>query len=219
MTGTLVLTLMGIAALDSLNPSLFFAQFYLLTTPRPVMRILSYIAGVLTINVLGGWLILNNARVVITEIIASINPQVLMIFQVIAGLALILFGVLYKASHTTEQEKKPHSLHPLYTFGFGMLVMLNEITTALPYFVAIEQIAQAEMHFIGNLVALAVYNVIFALPLLVFLGLFLLYQKRFEAGIAVVRKWSEIWIPRIVKVAATAFGAFLILDAGSRLIL
>jgi len=219
MTGTLVLTLMGIAALDSLNPSLFFAQFYLLTTPRPVMRILSYIAGVLTVNVIGGWLILNNARVMVADFFASINPQVMMIVQIIMGLALILFGLLYQAKPSEDEEKKPHSLHPLYTYGFGMLVMLNEITTALPYFVAIEHIAQAQLPFTGNLVALAVYNIIFALPLLAFLGLFLLFQERFAAAIAAIRVWSQIWIPRILKAAAIVFGAFLIFEAGSQLIL
>ncbi len=212
MSAGLILTLIGIGILDSLNPSLFFAQFYLFLTPRPMLRILSYIAGVLTVNAIGGWLILNNARTVIASLFASINPDVLTLLQIIIGVALLLFGVLYQATPSAEKEKKPHSLHPLYTFGFGMLVMLNEITTALPYFIAIEEIGRAKLSFIGNLASLALYNVVFALPLLAFLGLFLLFQERFATGIAAIRVWLKTWIPRILRIATTVFGVFLILD-------
>jgi cytochrome c biogenesis protein CcdA len=212
MSGTLALTLMGITILDSLNPSLFFAQFYLLTTPRPALRVLTYIAGVLTVNALGDWLILNNARSVIAEFLASINPQVLTVIQIILGIAILVFGLWYQAKPAADDEKKPESLHPLYTFGFGMLVMLNEITTALPYFVAIEQIAQQKLPLIGNLMALALYNAIFALPLVAFLVLFLLFQEWFARGIAAIRVWSRVWIPRIVKAVAVLFGFFLIID-------
>ncbi|HEU4324350.1 MAG TPA: hypothetical protein VFS21_14450 [Roseiflexaceae bacterium] len=58
MSLALLATIGGIALLDSLNPSLFLAQFYLLTTARPVPRILSYIGGVVAANFLGGLLFL-----------------------------------------------------------------------------------------------------------------------------------------------------------------
>jgi len=58
----LLAALVGIAVVDSLNPSLFMGQFFLLTQPRPVPRSLQYIAGILTVNGMGGLLILAGIR-------------------------------------------------------------------------------------------------------------------------------------------------------------
>lgn len=212
MSMSLVLTLIGIATLDSLNPSLFFAQFYLLTTYKPVMRIVTYILGVLVANFTGGWLILNGARTIITDVFASIDPSVLTLIQIVIGVIILIYGLCYHAAPTKENVTTPRSLHPLYTFGFGALVMVNELTTALPYFVAIEQIGQAKLSGLVSFLALLLYNIVFALPLFGFLGLFLLLRKRFNLWIERITIWSKRWIPVIIKWVAVALGAVLIID-------
>lgn len=219
MTLPLLLSLTGIAVLDSLNPSLFIAQFYLFTTPRPVPRITSYIAGILTVNFGSGILILGGVRAVIADFLGSMGDTTLYSLQFILGIALLGFGLWYKAGGKVETEaKKPQSLGMIYAFGFGMVIMLNEITTALPYFVAIEQMAQAQLNALQSLSALAVYNLVFSLPLFAFLGLYVRYRDRFAAQLNSISQWIHIWTPRLMKYACIIFGGLLALNAALYLI-
>ena len=134
----LLLSLIGIAALDSLNPTRFVAQFSLPATPRPAPRILAYIAGVLAVNVAGGALILGGLGTAITRALDALSGTLLHGLQLALGLACLIFGLWYRARAAAMGEaRKPRSLRPIHAFALGAAVMLNEIT-ALPYFIAIE---------------------------------------------------------------------------------
>lgn len=213
MIATFLIPLIGIAVLDSLNPTLFVAQFYLLTTPQPTPRILAYIAGVLTVNFGGGLLILGGMRQLVTDLLRQASPDLLNTLQLALGIALIIFGLWSNATADDSEARKPRSLRPIHTFALGMVVMLNELTTALPYFVAIERIAQAELHWLGNILALALYNAIFALPLIAFLVLLITFRQRFADRLARITRGLQIWMPRAIKYGSLAFGAALFLNA------
>jgi cytochrome c biogenesis protein CcdA len=220
MMSTLLLSLVVIALLDSLNPSLFIAQFFLLTTPQPVPRILSYIAGVLVVNFGGGLLILVGLRGMIADFFSSVSTSTYDGLQIVVGVAILLFGLWYRPDTATGGEiKKPRSWQPVHTFLFGMVVMLNEITTALPYFVAIERIAQAQLGSVGNVLALVLYNAIFSVPLFGFLGLFVAYHQHFLTRLDRISRAAQVWVPRLTKYLSILFGALLALNAISRFIL
>lgn len=212
----LILSIILIAVLDSLNPTLFISQLYLLTTPQPIVRTLSFITGILVVNFTGGLLILLGLRTVIGDFINTFTPSTLYGIQFLLGAGLIAFGMWYRAKKvTTSEHKPPLSLRPFFTFVLGMIVMLNEITTALPYFIAIERIVGANMGFGGNLAALVLYNFVFSLPLFGFVGLFLGYRQRFDGQITVINQWIARWTPRVLKYGALIFGILLALNAGA----
>jgi cytochrome c biogenesis protein CcdA len=218
----LLFTIVGIAFVDSLNPSLFVAQFYLLTTPKPSARVMSYVAGILLVNFLGGILILSGARVVIGEFFASLDLRVLYGVQLVVGIALLVFGLWMRIHHaaldSADQSPEPRSLRSIHTFIFGGVVMLNEITTALPYFVAIERIVEAQLSSVSVLLALVIYNAVFSLPLFGFLGLFLLYRERFAAQLDRISQWVHLVTRRVMKYGALALGGGLALNAVAFLI-
>lgn len=218
VTPSLALALTGIAALDSLNPSLFVAQFYLLTTPNPIPRIVSYIAGVLAANVTGGLLALVGFRSVAARWLDAVPPAAVDGLLLAAGLALLAFGLWYRAPAAGGPISKPRSLRPLHTFGLGVAVMVNELTTALPYLVAIERITQAGLDGAGNLLALGLYNLVFALPLMAFLVLLIRYRQRFTAQLERIGLAIRTWAPRVVKYGSLAFGAGLAGYAGLSLL-
>jgi cytochrome c biogenesis protein CcdA len=215
MTTALVAFLIGLAVFDSLNPSLFVALFYLLATTRPVLRILSYIAGVLVVNFFGGLLLFFGVWETIGRLLDNLGNEVLFGVQLLAGMALVLFGFVFKATSDSAQDvtKKLRSISPVHTFLLGMAVMLNEITTALPYFAAIERIIRAQMDTIGNLLALAGYNVVFSLPLFGFLALYVAYGQRFTSEINRLTQPVIIWTLRIIKYGSIVLGIPLVLDA------
>lgn len=210
----LIPSLVGIALLDSLNPSLFIAQFYLFTTPKPTPRIVSYICGVLVANFVGGVLFLTGFGAVIGNLIGQTPPLWGAGLQVALGGGLILFGLLHKAKVQAEAEptRKPRTAGLLAAFGFGIVVMAQELTTALPYFVAIERIVDARLSPVGNLLALGLYNLIFALPLFGFLGLFMRFRQRFTTQITRISQWIRVWTPRVMRGAALIFGGFLVVN-------
>ncbi|MBC8160435.1 MAG: GAP family protein [Roseiflexaceae bacterium] len=212
----LILALVGIAFVDSLNPSLFVAQLYLLTTPRPIPRVLSYIAGVIVANYLGGVLVLGGLRSLITTFFSSIDPAVFRGGELLLGLGLLVFGLLLRLKPAEVGEaRKPRSLQPIHTFGLGMIVMVNELTTALPYFVAIERLAQAQLSLLGNLAGLGIYNLIFALPLFGFLLLYMQAQQHFVQTIERVNRGLAVWMPRLIKYSCIIVGAFFVFDAAA----
>jgi cytochrome c biogenesis protein CcdA len=191
-------------------------MFYLLTTPQPVPRILSYIAGIVLVNFVGGVLLLAGAQTIIANFFAGLNGETLYGLGLLLGAGLLIFGLWFKVTAPTNTTaRKPRSLKPIHTFILGGVVMINELTTALPYFVAIERIAQAQLSIFGNLLSLALYNVIFSLPLLGFLGAFLALQQRFTAQLERISQGVQLWSLRILKYGSIAFGAFLMLNATS----
>lgn len=214
MTLPLILSLAGLGLVDSFNPSLFIAQFFLLTTPRPTARVLAYIAGGVLAYFVGGVVILSGLSVVITRVMTSIQPNVGYALVIALGIALLAFGVVVKAPKA-EAVKQPRSLAPLHTFFLGVVVIGNEVTTALPYFAALERIAQAELDAPSSLIALLIYNGVFALPLLAFLGAFLIFRERVVPRLerigAVMLKWAFV----LVKWGSVSAGIALIAHAGA----
>jgi hypothetical protein len=215
-------TIIVIGFVDSLNPSLFAAQFLLLTTPRPTARIFSYIAGVLTVNFFGGLLILAGARALLAEIAVQINPVTLYGGQLLLGLAILGFGLWMRldqgTSNALEPGRKPRSLRPIHTFALGMAVMVNELTTALPYFIAIERITQANLSAPASVGVLALYNAVFSLPLFGFMVIFLVNRERFSGVIARVNAWLTRWMPRLIRYALMILGAVLALHGAVQLL-
>jgi cytochrome c biogenesis protein CcdA len=216
MSAALLLTIAGIALLDSLNPSLFLAQFFLLTTPRPVARILSYIAGVLATNLFGGLLFLFGLQALLVNFVTRLSATWLYGAGLALGIALIAFGLwMPLTAQASEPSRQPHSLHPFHTLILGAVVMVNELTTALPYFVAIERITSAGVSTAAAVAMMIFYNLIFALPLFVFLGLFIAYGTRFSAQTARINAAISSWAPRVIKYGSLALGLFLALNATS----
>jgi cytochrome c biogenesis protein CcdA len=211
---TLALSLIGLALVDSLNPSLFAAQFYLLTTPRPAARVASYIAGVLVVMIAGGLLILGGMRSVVIAFLESISQSAMYGAGFAVGVALAAFGWWFRGrTPSTAEARQPRSLRVEHTFLLGMAVMLNEITTALPYFAAIERIAQAQLATLANVLWLLLYNLIFSAPLWAFLLLFLRYRQRFTEGIERINRSITRWMPRAIGYASLAFGLLLMADS------
>lgn len=216
----LIALLTGIALVDSLNPTLFVVQFYLFTTPKPMPRIASYIAGVVTANYVGGVLLLVGLGTVIANLIAQIPPVWLTGFQIVLGVVLFIFGLIFRAEAMAESEtiQKPRSMGLIAAFVFGIVVMAQELTTALPYFFAIERIVDARPTLIQSLLALGLYNLVFVLPLLVFMILFARLRHRISTQLERVTLWIRKWVPRLMKAGALIVGTLLMVSGVTQFI-
>jgi cytochrome c biogenesis protein CcdA len=208
----LLISVIALAALDSLNPFLFVAQFFLITTPNPVPRLFSYIMGILVVNFTGGVLILGGSQTLIAGLIDNLSNNVIYGAQLLLGLAILIFGIWYKADSDSSELKKPRSLSPTHTFILGAVVMLDEITTAFPYFIAIERVTHAKLSTVYELLLLGLYNLVFSLPLFAFVGLFVIYRKRFVSQLSWITRLIQRWFPPVVKYSSLLFGGLLVAD-------
>lgn len=214
MTAPLILSLAGLGLLDSFNPSLFIAQFFLLTTPKPTARVLAYIAGGVLAYFIGGLLILSGLSVVISNFIRDIPPNIGYALVIAIGIALLIFGVRLKTLDAGE-VKTPRSLAPIHCFFLGVVLIGNEVTTALPYFVALEQLASAGLDWGTNVLALIVYNGVFAVPMLLFLAAFLVYRERVVPHLEKIGAVMLRWAFRLIKWGSIMGGVLLIVHAGA----
>lgn len=214
MTTSLLLSILGLALVDSLNPSLFITQFYLLTTERPLPRILSYIGGVLVVNVSAGLIVLAGLQTVLASQIVHISTHMWRGLELIVGIILIVAGLWIRRNKTVEQTaRKPRSLRPIHTFLLGVVITLQEVSTAAPYLVAVERISQASMTNAGNLFALAIYNAIYVTPLLIIVGTFLARGTQLMSHLEHINHTINIWLPHLFKYLCLVGGAALTIDA------
>lgn len=208
----LLALIIPVALLDSLNPVTIAVHVYLLGTPKPKTRTLTFIAGIFLAYLAGG-ILLSMGLSSILQYFAKFSDSTWQLIQVALGLLLTGFGVyLWYAPGKESEPEKPASLTPAGTFWLGIGVTVSDLPTAIPYIAAIERMLEAEISLPGILSALAFYNFIYVLPLLT---LFSVYLFTGESGAAIlqninlfIRRWSS----PVLAIACAAAGIILFID-------
>jgi cytochrome c biogenesis protein CcdA len=206
---------LGLAVLDSVNPSALLATLYLLLrSGRYVTNVLSYVAGVFGSYLLFGLLLLFGLDV----FWGYLDGPVVYAIQGIVGAALFLYGILSPSKKKNESEEQPRirmpgAQHPAAMLGLGVTITVFELPTALPYFAAIAIMTDSDVAAVSWLPVLLIYNVIFVLPPLALLAAYRLFGDRLEERFTSLRdrlqrgtREATLWIAAIV-------GFFLLADA------
>jgi len=210
---TLLGYLVAIAAIDSLNPTATAFQVYLLTTPKPITRSISFIVGIFlaywTVGLFATLGLASFIQWVLTTHRAWVN-----VIQFILGIALLYIGCTLNSSAHSHQslKKKPRSLQPIHTFIVGMSVTLLEAPTAFPYLAAIERIAHAKLNLLDLAGFLGIYNLVFVMPLIGLLGIYIAFQNRSAELLHRINQAIEKWSPKILQVLLLVTGTFLVAD-------
>lgn len=203
---------MLLGAVDSLNPTATALQIYLLTTPKPVVRSTTFIFGVFVTYWAVGLLAALGFSRVIANVINSAGWFIYVI-QFILGVVLIAVGcTLNQSSGKKATNKRFRTVKPMNTFLLAAAVTLWEFPTALPYIAALERIVQAELDLLGIMKALAFYDLIFVLPLIVLLGIYICLGDKSAVLLKRINRQITKWSPKILQVLAVSFGLWLIVD-------
>ncbi|RAM50647.1 MAG: hypothetical protein C6Y22_15820 [Hapalosiphonaceae cyanobacterium JJU2] len=177
----LLVSLFACALIDSLNPTGTVLQIYLLSTPRPIVRSATFIFGIFAAYWTGGLLFALGLTKVIADLFNSID-RFIYVIQFISGVVLIATGwTLNTSSKKQKTIKRPKSLKPIHTFLLGMVVTVWDLPTAIPYISAIDQLIRLKLDLPRLMLALFLYNLIFVLPLIVLLGIYLLLKDKSAA--------------------------------------
>ncbi|MEW6038384.1 MAG: GAP family protein [Pseudomonadota bacterium] len=214
MTGALWFTIVGIAILDSVNPPANAIQLYLLSTVKPIPRTAAFVLGVFGANYLGGLLAVLGLGALLRELTADWSGLIDASARTILGFAL-LAAAYYLHRHAREgvTAKKPKSLRPVHSFILGVAVTCAELPTALPYLAAIAVLAQAGLGAAEAAGALLVYNIVFVLPLLVLMSLYLILRRKRAVRLEKLERLVSLWFPRLLPIFLTILGVMLIAGA------
>lgn len=196
---------LGLALLDSINPSALLATLYLLLRGGPyTSKVLSYVSGVFASYFLFGVLLLFG----LDALWGAIESPVAYAIQGVAGAALLLYGVLApskpKERDGEARVRLPGSQRTAAMVTLGVSITVLELPTALPYFAAIAIMSESDTTAVQWLPVLVVYNVIFVLPPLGLLAAYRLVGVRLEARFTSLRnrlqrgtRAATLWISAI----------------------
>lgn len=210
---TLLSYLVVIASLDSLNPTATAIQVYLLTTPKPVGRSITFITGIFlaywTVGLFGT---LGLARFI--QWVLTTQREWVDVIQFILGMALLYTGCTLNSSANANQpvKSKPNSLQPIHTFLLGTSVTLLEAPTAFPYLAAIERITRTRLSLLDLAGFLGIYNFVFVMPLIGLLGIYIVFQSRSTEFLKQINQAITKCSPKILRVLLLIMGAFLLAD-------
>lgn len=204
--------LVAIAALDSLNPTTTAFQIYLLSTPKPVFRSISFIAGVfVTYWAAGLAVVLGLGQLVIN---IQLPDLVIYTIQIIIGIVLFLAGWHLQESAPDERKtKRPAQLTVIQAFLIGGAATLWDFPTALPYLAAIERISKMQFDLVTTMSILAIYNTIFVLPLIALLGIYLYLGDRSRNLISAINRSIQKWGHKILRILLIGLGILAVTDA------
>jgi len=206
MTPALLLSVTGLALLDSLNPATMGAVALVLLLPvaRPVASALGFVFGAyLTVFVLG--LVVFLAADAAAD---SVTGGLAWVRRIAFGLAAVL--VLVTALRRLwprhrEAITLPAWFTPLTALPLGALVTGADLPNAFPYFIAVERLVTADVGAGAGIGVLAAYSAIYCLPCLVLLAVGRAHGDRVRTRLQPIydRVGGERVLPRSIP---TAFG-------------
>lgn len=202
----LALTVVAIALPDCVNPSLIGGELFFAIGPQPRRRTAAFAIGAWTVTFAFGVAFALGLGDLILSFLPTPGATVKYALITAAGLMLVLGGIVIwirRNALTSEPERRtPHGSPALIGAGIAGF----ELLTAFPYFAAIALIAGSGVSAVGKLSLLALYCIVYTLPLLLIAAVFALMGHRAERLLRPVGDWLLAHWPVIVGPLTAAIG-------------
>ena len=177
-----LIPVLGLALLDSLNPSALAMTLYLLTTKDYTPKVLTYIAGIFATYLAVGLLLLLGLGTALSAPGDAAEHPIIYVLQGVLGAGLLLYALVDPNKGKPQQGPRlPRSLGLGAIFLLGITITGVEVTTALPYLGAIGLLTNADLAPTQWLPLLLAYNLIFILPPTLLLIAYRLFGERLQA--------------------------------------
>jgi cytochrome c biogenesis protein CcdA len=167
-----MLRLIGLAVsiglADSLNPSTIAPGLYLAMGRRARAGVIQFTLGVFAVNLLGGAAIALGPGQALLALVPKPGPTTRYILETVAGVVMLIgAAVLWHRRRSLSRRELP--LPPSQgrsAILLGLTIGVVELPTAIPYFAVIAAVVGSGLGPGRQLIALALYNVAFVLPLI-----------------------------------------------------
>ena len=210
LTTPIILSIATLAAIDSINPGEILAGLFIFSIPKPISRFLPYVIGIFLFHFLVGFVLYYTLHFILD--LSIFNSQIFdRSVELIGGILLVILGFKMK-KHNRSTAKKTLDPKPLYTFLLGIGITASALPASASYFSALGIIANDKLSFGSLGFLLLLYNMIFILPLIIMLAIYLIFKKGSERIFEGVRNFILIRLNAILKVVVILAGLFLIID-------
>lgn len=185
ITSELLLSIAGLALLDSLNPAtIVTVTLILLAAPkRAGLTALSAVIGAaLTVFAVGASIFLSAGAA--AGAVDSLMVGLRFLAFGAAGIYLIYSGIKRFRDRARKVISLPVWFSPLTALPFGILVTGADLPNAFPYFISIERMVTNQVSQSSGLLIILGYTIIYCLPCLILLLVGTLSRE-------VTRNWLE----------------------------
>ncbi|OAI38859.1 hypothetical protein AYO39_03405 [Actinobacteria bacterium SCGC AG-212-D09] len=209
----MAVAVIAIALPDSINPTLIAAELFLAAGEHPGRRAMTFTLSALTVTFVIGLALAFGLGDLILSVLPKPGPTVKYALFTAAGVVLVLGGTLVwmrrsalgSPGSTSDTEHASHGSPVLLGGGLAGL----ELLTAFPYFAAIALIVGSSASDPGKVSLLAIYCIIYTLPLIGIAVVCLVAGDRAEALLRPVVDWLLTRWPMIVAPLAALIGVGL----------
>jgi cytochrome c biogenesis protein CcdA len=212
-----VLRLFGIVVsiglADSMNPSTIAPGLYLAVGERARSSLIQFTLAVFAVNLVGGAVIALGPGQVILHLVPHPHATARYILETIAGAVMLIAAAVlwFKRESLRQRELPSPSSDGKSAIVLGLTIAAVELPTAFPYFAAIAAIIGSGLGPLRQLIALAVYNVAFVLPLILMIIVLQVAGDDAKAVIKAARDWLQKHWPTLVAVLALVAGVVVTL--------
>jgi len=203
--------LLPILLSDMLNPVLFTFMVYATSSRRPVIVSSAMLMGHTTAYFLGG-IVLAVGLERISDRLA--NPKTVdFVIELIVGTLLLWLVLRVRKDTGKRPDEQTPDFTPWAAFAYGAVVNIIGIPFAVPYFAAIGQFLKADLNTGGVLLALLLYNLVYAIPFLMIPVLTAVMGEHSKPILARINGFMERISTYLMPVLLGILGVALLADA------
>jgi len=216
-----LIALLGIALIDSLNPTALVIQGLILSRPKPLAMSSAFIIGVFSTYLAFGIMLISGGRFLFSsEFWDKYSTPPVFATETIIGVVILLFGIralinrdrIQESDHDRARAKVERGSMAA-CFLLAVVTVSAEIPTALPYFAALDIILKKNVEPLTSLFLLVLYNLVFILPQFLLVGGYIIarpwitgFMEKNEGRFANTVKIAGQWLIFLV-------GLLLIVDS------
>lgn len=207
----LVIAITLIALPDSLNPSLILTELFLAGGSHPRRRTAVFTVTATAVTFVGGVAIALGLGDLVLSLVPRPSRTVRHAITAVAGVLLIAGSVVLwmnRARAASRIDTSQASQGPVVVLAAGIAGV--ELLTAFPYFAAIALIVSADVSDGQKLTLLALYSVVYALPLVAIAIVCAVAGPSAQRLLGPLAGWLTRRWPTLVALLAGAVGAGLL---------
>jgi cytochrome c biogenesis protein CcdA len=188
-----------LALADSLNPTTIAPALYLAAGDRPRSKVLEFAVAIFVVQLAGGVVIALGPGRLLLSALPALGATARHTIEIGLGVAMIVAAVLlwrHRSGLTNKDLPDPNSQHKS-SLLLGAAISAVELPTAFPYFAAIAAVLGSGIDPAGQVLALALFNLCFVLPLVAILATLLIAGDQAQNLLTkgrefIQRRWPEV---------------------------
>ena len=216
----LAAVVISVGLADSLNPSTIGPTLYLATFPGRVRRVTEFTAGVFTVNLVIGLLLTVGPGRLLLDLIPHPQKGVKHGIELAAGIILLIAAVVLwlRRRSLARRELPMQGGSSGSAFIAGATIAVVELPTALAYFAVIAAIVASSAGFLLQIGLVALYNLVFVLPLSAILVVLLVAGDRANGPLRKTGEWLAHRWPVVLASLLLVVGGVLTVVGGTGLV-